>query len=784
MSSSAAMSIRKSGTRVVRPSLSQLVATHTSSRSMWRCTRNGQEDKAERIARGLDKSQRYPLYSRRKPDTRYDNNATPNDTHSRWSWATWLPQSSFSNFPAGWETTLWDSDSRKIHKHMEVLKKYIEADPYKAIFGRRLDPFQNFGRKDTSLNAFFQSLSSMEKPPDVRPRVDKRQTRSDANHIGLQYDPISGRMAPIPPSIAPESSNTEAEINSNKTVDCPQGTEVEAKFAHSPGLVEDRQFQPGNTGLSPHVPSSSQSTVNCPPESELDSLFSSTPISQDVQDMAQVPQENKQTPYVNTDCPPGSELETLFVSESIPSIQPQPDTSKANENTNKLNLDASFTAGTKLESPPGSELEAKCMFDPVSHSAQNSPSGLETKSSDKQLDVSIDCPPGNELDAKLSSELLVDLGIESDGPVHPEINTNAMTGAQEIFECSPGSEIEAQILSESASHDTAQSGAQTSVDCSPGGEPEAKFICNPASIEEEQSKPELPASLGTSKIAKNVVDCTPGNELEAKFTSEMTSAEIPYENEDLSPLDASDIRSRYPHLSSKGHTNSLDFDASEDRVDDIILHEQNLATEKGEQPKASQKPSPKFHILALDVSTSQVTAAQADSFFGVDEDSRPSEILSRLHNPAKFLPYFQKFQEDGYEIATGGGNILVFRKTQNVPSHTLANTATDQEPAIHAEIANHLHHDSKDSATTYPGASWKSTTEPPSVTGSSSSKAEPTTQSESSFLKTGRRILIAGTATAATCYAIGAITEFFRTGGKDGHGIDAFTAFESDRRRE
>lgn len=44
-------------------------------------------------------------------------------------------------------------------------------------------------------------------------------------------------------------------------------------------------------------------------------------------------------------------------------------------------------------------------------------------------------------------------------------------------------------------------------------------------------------------------------------------------------------------------------------------------------------------------------------------------------------------------------------------------------------------------------------------------------------------MLIAGTATASTCYAIGVIVEFFRTGGKDGRGIDGLTVFESDRRR-
>src|SRR5699024_4272714 len=45
-----------------------------------------------------------------------------------------------------------------------------------------------------------------------------------------------------------------------------------------------------------------------------------------------------------------------------------------------------------------------------------------------------------------------------------------------------------------------------------------------------------------------------------------------------------------------------------------------------------------------------------------------------------------------------------------------------------------------------------------------------------------RRMAFAGTATAATCYAIGAVGGYFRTGGQDGRGIDGFTEFESERR--
>ncbi|KXG53865.1 uncharacterized protein PGRI_009150 [Penicillium griseofulvum] len=657
---------------------------------------------------------------------------------------------------------------------MEFLRKYIEADPYRAVFGRRLDLFQKFGKNDTSLNGFLQSLFNMEKPPNVRPRVDKWHRRTDTNHAGLQYDPISGRMVAIPSSTAPESSNAEAEINSHKAVDSPPGTEVEAKFAHSPNLAGNGQFQPGNTGLGPlKAPLNPLSTVVCSPGSELDALFTSTSTSQDAQSRARV----ERKPHVNMGCPPGSELEILFVSELIPSAQPWPGAFNGNGSTNKL--DAGLTADKNVECSRGSELEARFISDPASCSVQSPPSALATQIPNKQIGFSIDCSSGNELDAKFSSEP-AGLSIQPAGPVLQNTNASSITGPQESFECSAGSNIKAHALSKLASQRSSQSGDETSIDCPPGSELEAKFVCNPASTDEMKSGLELPSSLATSKIAKNIVDCTPGNELEAKSILERASAEDPSENKDLSPLDT-DIPLRYTPLELDVPDTPLNFDTSEDRVGDSIIQSRNLGTETGEQPAAF--PSPKFHILAFDTSTSQVTASQADSFFGIDEDSRPSEILSRLHNPAKFLPYFEKMQEDGYEIATGGGNILVFRKSQSIPRYNPSNTTADQEQEIHTEIAKHIRHDSMDSSATYAGAPWQSTTEPPPATSPSSSETERTSTSESSFRKIGRRILIASTATLATCYAVGAMAEFFRTGGKDGRGIDGFTVFESDRRR-
>lgn len=74
--------------------------------------------------------------------------------------------------------------------------------------------------------------------------------------------------------------------------------------------------------------------------------------------------------------------------------------------------------------------------------------------------------------------------------------------------------------------------------------------------------------------------------------------------------------------------------------------------------------------------------------------------------------------------------------------------------------------------------------QPTSPSSSNETKEKSNTSgSKSSAGKTIRRMAFAGTATAASCYALGVVIEYFRTGGQDGRGIDGFTAFESERRQ-
>ncbi|KAG6290018.1 hypothetical protein E4U46_002118 [Claviceps purpurea] len=72
-----------------------------------------------------------------------------------------------------------------------------------------------------------------------------------------------------------------------------------------------------------------------------------------------------------------------------------------------------------------------------------------------------------------------------------------------------------------------------------------------------------------------------------------------------------------------------------------------------------------YKVLAYDPSTQSISIAETSS--GVSDTSTPAspaDILPHVSNPAKFFPYFSKLQAEGYEIVSGGGDVLVFRKVR------------------------------------------------------------------------------------------------------------------------
>ncbi|KAJ5580022.1 uncharacterized protein N7459_006007 [Penicillium hispanicum] len=780
MSSSIAISTA-AGSRASasRPALSQLVATHTSqTRSIWRCARNsqGSGDKVERISRRIDKYHRHPEANfRRKAEVRHDWPSTAHRTSSGpGGWALWRSRSSFSDFSAGRERSFWDNEREQMQQRMAHLKKHIAEDPYGAIFGRRLDSFTHLDKNESAWPGFLRSFTTSDHPAKAHLQDFNFAQSPQTVHGGLRYDPISGRMAPAPPQ--PSGGHAETSMpDTNVVIDCPPGSEVEAKFASNPPVVEDEQFQPAASTASEHYSPLNPQSVDCPPGGEIEALFTSDPTSfKDAQVLAGVPEESAHKPNINIACPPGNELEALLISESVQSSQPQAETFKVRNSTKRLDADGGLNSRRSIECAPGSELEAMFISHPAAREDESRPlDAFEAHPLVKQASVSVDCPPGSEIEAKFASTSL-------DTPSQSEnLRINATSTGEASIDCSPGSEVEAKILADSASRRTEP--ADATVDCPPGSELEAKFIADPAATEDGPFQPSMVAEPPNAKKANITVDCQPGNELEAMFISDAASAGRG-ESDDLGALQAKDIRARYAAMSrnlaadmrESRHTQNLDFDGSEDRVGDFLMQSQKIGSPKMEELSAE------YCILAYDNSTSEVTTAEAESFFGAHETVQPTEVLARLHNPAKFVPYFAQLQRDGYEIATGGGDILVFRKAGHARKSAVT-AEPEVDPKVQSQAAQYLRHDS------YPADSFASTSQPPSAPGSqssSSTNSEPASpKTESSVRKALRRMIFAGTATAASCYAIGVVTEYFRTGSRDGRRIDGFTAFESERRQ-
>ena len=523
---------------------------------------------------------------------------------------------------------------------MAYIKKSVSEDPYCAIFGRRLDSYR-MDKQDHIWPAFLRSFLNIEPAAEESPSKAHLQDFNFAKSPqpsaeAYQYDPISGRMAPMPPK--------PVDTDALASVECPPGSVVEAKLVAEPLVKEEESAK--KTRLE---------SAECAGGSELEAPLTTEPASfNEAQAMLKVPhdQESIVKPNIHIDCSPGNDLDALFVSESHRTVQPGAETMQVPESEKKSDPDSGLTSGVNVECAPGHEPEAMFAANPAAQMDQSRPlDTFDAQPASGEAGVSVYCPPGNELDAKFASGLA---GLASQ-------TASVTEDATPTVDCSPGNELEAKIVSESIN-------LGTTLDCPPGSELEAKFIADPASAEHGPFETAPSVEHATTHKANANIDCAPGSELEALFMS-----------------DAASTGSRSPSVSkvnpkTESHQSSIHFEGTEDRVGDFL---------KDKQETPSLWSSSEYRILAYDSSVSKISASEADSFFGTASTAAPEEILARLRNPAKFVPYFQQMQTDGYDIATGGGDILVFRRSTNSTTHTSPSTAT----IANHEIANSIRHD-------------------------------------------------------------------------------------------
>lgn len=324
-----------------------------------------------------------------------------------------------------------------------------------------------------------------------------------------------------------------------------------------------------------------------------------------------------------------------------------------------------------------------------------------------------------------------------------------------------------------------------------------------------EPKPSEPSERLPKQEAEDL-EFLSASDIRASYNSRKTESPTDAEKQDIrraledeldcyvdpaSGIDAHEIRSRHQH------------DMLDSTTDEVLpVPETCESTDSAlESDQSSQSDSPAlYRILAYDSSTLQMTRADTSSSKQASDETRhPTEVLSRLNNVAKFLPYFAEMHSDGYEVVSGGGDILVFKKVREAiqrPDEAPPTVGTDPKtPDAVRDIAyaadvNFIENSAKEQ-THEPTrtAQWQQTVysgsypEWPQYPSPMHYEPEPVRsvppQERSGFRQTARRMLLAGVITAASCYAIGVVGEYFRTGGQDRRGIDGFTEFESERRR-
>ncbi|KAL4787584.1 hypothetical protein BJX76DRAFT_345466 [Aspergillus varians] len=619
----------------------------------------------------------------------------------RWGW------SSFKfGFPGFQSKPRQEDDSweDRAQRRMERIKMEIEADPYAAIFGRRLEPFGfGFGfRLENRITALIRSLFGLDRPEKdigvapVRAKgkrekradcqstsggeVRKSETEgwqsrppSDFNMAGFEYDPITGRMVAIPKRAEP--------------LDMAEGR-VEKSHA-TDGQAAEHQYKPKE-----FEPPSRERT-----EAEHNDLSKSEIVDSSNQGGSVIS---------GTSTGPEGTDESIIASQDQNSVFPPPQESQPVEDSQE---------SSRAET---SEIEHSVPPDNDGHGAS---SGGGTIQPDQSPDVKNMVVPDTSV-------------IEHDGPKEGLDRTGFLSrrDIEYVTSTAPGI-AQAQSPNDKDRH----------LDELRASDIRAAYDSRRLSIESE-----LEAE-------------TPNDRCEAS-PPDTLSVDVDHHGQSVTDHHEglSTPTREWPISTASSHPN-------EQALDENISHHEVPVT-MTEAPTAEV-----YRILAYDPSSSTVTEAETTSSLQTpSKHVHPTELLTRLSKPAKFLPHLSQMHANGYEIVSGGEDILVFRKA----------------PATESPKASHSRHDdpqssikehSEETATlqqAHDGVYTGNLSDHHPSTGESHRKSAP----RSRLRKVLQRMLVSGIATGGTCYALGVVGEYFRTGGTDGWGIDGFTEFESERR--
>lgn len=214
-----------------------------------------------------------------------------------------------------------------------------------------------------------------------------------------------------------------------------------------------------------------------------------------------------------------------------------------------------------------------------------------------------------------------------------------------------------------------------------------------------------------------------------------------------------------------------------------------------------------YKILAYDPTMQKIEVAETSSFVPDTASAlTPADALLRLSHPTRFFPHFAPLQAEGYEIISGTGDVLVFRKVRPETSRdkpagkplapdqpaTTAGESGAVETRINpidmtgrprfspasANFASPTGYVNYDNIPETAGS--KLPPPPPKIKYNidvhreepvfSGPKARSSDGHRGKKQSLGKRLVVGGVWVAGLSYALGVITEFFTTGGMDGTG--------------
>ncbi|THC99231.1 hypothetical protein EYZ11_001319 [Aspergillus tanneri] len=608
---------------------------------------------------------------------------------------------------------------------MEQIKKEIEADPYGVLFGRRLEPFSALNKFEDVFASFYRSLFGLDKAENFR-SFDTTAHRKTAKHASAE---VPKKDSQFKQPVADSTASSLQEFNTDNLEFDP----ISGRMVPKGSSVIDVPEEKGNVkDASPaNVPAKNSESYN-ERTGYLSSIDRPDAISQFQTSDAETP---------GYSCNSGTSREKV-------KLVLGPEDNKGLKESHKDQA----TRESELSEPREVWRE-----NPIETSNNEFDEHKPLRSMNK--DTSHDKCDGNE------------------SFVPPHLGFNAKIDP---------------VWTNSSICDSSQ---------------------HTETMREENEKAEDLDILNASDIRSSYISkrFNTSPESQKRIREDLDDAFDAYVDP-ASDIDIKRVRGRYKHLESKQQLDGATTGTEGSNVESFKESHPNSKRENAGPPKqfelshSMQQLPPEstsctesYCVLAYDPSTHEVTQAEAmSSLQKASETPHPSEVLSRLNNLSKFLPYFAKLNSDGYEIVSGSGDVLVFRKvldTGNYDTGSSLEQLAKQEQEVKAYVRNEplLDEESVERSGLFLGQRPEqeiNASSPPRPLG------RPSASDEESFPKTQttpngrsrigqvlRRMFISGVATAATCYALGVVGEYFRTGGQDGLGIDAFTEFESERRR-